>query len=173
LTLHNKGIETLRDFAIAFNANSFGLVLAKPINIQSALLPMQSIDTLVFMKSEGQAKPCHPFNSMFIWRGWHFFYFSNYNALCCKLDLQVALKSSGGIVYFQTLMPLHTLFTPKGKVAQDVWLRMWQTDIPSSNEISTHFENLNVGSVERVSSRFASNHVYIVADRVVDGMVSI
>ena len=64
LTLHNKGIETLRDFAIALNANSFGLIPSKPINIQNALLPMQSIETLVPMKSEGQPQPCSPFNSM-------------------------------------------------------------------------------------------------------------
>ena len=68
-------------------------------------------------------------------------------------------------------MPLYALFTSKGKLAQDVWLRMWQTDIPPANEISTQLSGLNIPSIEKVKARMATNHVYIVADRVVDGMV--
>ncbi|KAJ3048912.1 AP-2 complex subunit beta, partial [Rhizophlyctis rosea] len=149
MTFTNKAMQPLSDFAILFNKNTFSLVPG-PLEVRSPLFPNQSVDVSLRVNSEGLPQITTPVN-----------------------NLQVALKSSPGISYFQTLVPLHVLFSENGKLEQETWLKMWQADMGAVGEgvcVVEGVKNRDGMGVDGVRDLLGVNRVFTVAGRVVEGV---
>ncbi|KAJ3328139.1 AP-1 complex subunit beta-1 [Blyttiomyces sp. JEL0837] len=146
LTLFNYSIQPLSNFAMLFNKNSFCLAPATPLQVP-AIYPNQSFETVVGIKTDGLQLTTAVVN-----------------------NLQIAIKCNAGILYFQTLVPLHILFTEEGSLEQETWLKLWREEIPSSNE-SIHNFNLSrrYGNPEEIRDKLHRNNVFTIAQRTVEG----
>ena len=138
---------------------SFGLSLAGPLDIRTPLFPNTSIEISAPLVTTGIPKAISPMNGIFLF-------------LLLIQGLQVALKSSNGIIYFQTTIPLHVLFTETGMLPQDVWLRMWKTDVPEDNEVSRRILSPYVNNILKHREKLSQNNIFIIAERMVDSMVT-
>lgn len=79
------------------------------------------------------------------------------------------MKTSLSILYFQTLVPLHILFTENGALDQAGWLRLWN-EIGDAGEVKRTIQGINCGSgVEGIRGRLVGNNIFVVAGRVVEG----
>eukprot|EP00842_Homolaphlyctis_polyrhiza_P003867 jgi/Hompol1/4481/HPOL_003648-RA len=65
MTLTNRALQPLTEFAILFNKNSFGLTPAEPLDIRAPLFPNQSIETSLKLKVEGLPVLANPVNSQY------------------------------------------------------------------------------------------------------------
>ncbi|KAJ3159609.1 AP-2 complex subunit beta [Geranomyces michiganensis] len=111
LTLANKALQSLTVLGILFNKNSFSLVPG-PLDLRQPVFPNSKVETSVQLRVEGLPQPSTPIN-----------------------NLQVAIKTSVAILYFQTLIPLHILLLPAdaqplpGQPAPhpepQLWVRTW------------------------------------------------
>ena len=91
----------------------------------------------------------------------------------CVLDIQAAVKCTTGILYFQTLVPLHVLFVEGGLMEQQEWLKQWREDIPGSNESINNFTlSRAFVDVQTIRNKLNLNNVFTVAQRMVNGDVS-
>ncbi|KAJ1546298.1 AP-1 complex subunit beta-1, partial [Nowakowskiella sp. JEL0078] len=150
LVIVNKSAQSLSDFAILFNKNSFGLAPASQLDIKSPLRPNQTLETRLLLKIEETSKQ-----------------------LTSPIDnIQVALKCTAGIVYFQTSLPLHLLFDETGTLDAGTWLGLWNGDSQLiANETSESFKVALEGvGVDVVMRKLLVNNVFTVADRVIDGV---
>lgn len=59
--------------------------------------------------------------------------------------LQVAIKNSIDVFYFDVLMPYHVLFTESGKLESRQFLTQWK-EISNSNERSFDINNVTLSS---------------------------
>ncbi|KAJ3348463.1 AP-1 complex subunit beta-1 [Kappamyces sp. JEL0680] len=144
MAFSNRSSEPLREFAILFNKNSFGLVPAQPLSLGPQLFPNQSIETSLPLKVEGLPTLSNPIN-----------------------NIQVAVKNNAGIVYFQTLLPLHVLFREGGGIPQQTWLQYWNQDITTPEFRSLlSIPNQPIPLVKR---KLESHSFYVVAERQGDG----
>ncbi|KAJ3029212.1 AP-2 complex subunit beta [Rhizophlyctis rosea] len=148
MTFANNALQPLGDFAILFNKNSFSMVPG-PLDVRSPLFPNQTADVSLLIKTEGIPQNTTPVN-----------------------NLQVAVKTTPGIIYFQTLVPLHVLFAETGELDQETWLKMWQADMGAVGEGVCQVDGL-IGverGVDGVRDRLRLNNVFTVAQRVVEGV---
>ncbi|KAJ3107411.1 AP-1 complex subunit beta-1 [Phlyctochytrium bullatum] len=81
LVFNNTGANTLTDFAIQFNVNSFGIVPGSPLSVPP-LGPRQTQSVSLPLLTSGTVKQMDPYNV-----------------------IQIALKNSSGIFYFQATFP--------------------------------------------------------------------
>ncbi len=86
-----------------------------------------------------------------------------------NLDLQVAVKNSSGIVYFQTLVPLYILFQEGGSIPQQQWLQMWKQGI--SNQEYRSMIRVSNQPIPNIKSKLESKGFYVVAERQFDNKV--
>lgn len=149
MTFTNRALQPLSDFAIQFNKNTFCICPGGALEVRPSLIPNQSTDAVLRLRIEGLPQLMNPVN-----------------------NLQVAVKTNAGIVYFQTQVPLHILFTEQGQLDQGTWLKMWKEDISAQNELRFKIQGLmGMSNIQMVRSKLQSNNVFAVAERVVDGMV--
>ncbi|KAJ1341380.1 hypothetical protein BSLG_004110 [Batrachochytrium salamandrivorans] len=145
MTFTNKALQTLTDFAIIFNKNSFGLTPAQPLDIRNPLLPDQSVEVNLQLKIEGLPVLSTPVN-----------------------NLQVAVKSTAGIVYFQTLVPLYLFFSDQGaQIPPPMWIKLWKEDIPNQAQFTLSLGR--VGSVSHIRSRLQERNIFTINERASDG----
>ncbi|KAJ3079351.1 AP-1 complex subunit beta-1 [Quaeritorhiza haematococci] len=148
MSFTNRSMQTLTEFAILFNKNSFALTPGGAIQVKTPLYPNQSADGTLSIAVTGVPNLMNPIN-----------------------NLQVALKTNLGIVYFQTLIPLHILLTEDGTLDQQTWLRMWRDEIPQANETKMVVEGgLQFVSIDAARNKLHLNNVFAVAQRVIDGV---
>ena len=83
--------------------------------------------------------------------------------------MQVAIKCDGGIVYFQTLLPLYVLFSQKGKIAQDLWLSNWQ--LLSNKENIVTVPSTKANSMDQIRTKFELNNIYLIAERAIQNTI--
>lgn len=97
-----------------------------------------------------------------------------------SLDLQVALQTNAGILYFQTLIPLYVLYCENSKLDPDVWISTWRDVIPPTSEVITQTmipsssSTMNSGpprDMIGMMKRLESNNVFTVASRILENMV--
>lgn len=87
-------------------------------------------------------------------------------------NVQVAVKTNVGVVYFQTLVPLHVLLVEEGQLEQGAWLRLWKDEIKADKETKYQIEGLRgYSTVQSLKSKMWGNNVFTVAERVVEGAV--
>ena len=144
LIFTNKALQPLSQFAIQFNANSFGLDKAQPLNV-APILPNQSITTVLPCHTSGHVQKMEPLNKV-----------------------QVAVKNNIDVFYFEVLVPLYVYFDENGQMDKRDFLQLWK-EIPEQNEVQFTISNTNNLSADDICTKLQQNNVFTVARRNVDG----
>lgn len=144
MTIHNKAMQPITNFAIQLNKNSFGISPAAPLNVPAPLAPNQSVDVSLTLSVTGPVQRMDPLT-----------------------NLQVAIKNSVDVFYFATVMPMHIFFTEDGAMEKRVFLSTWK-DIPSQNEVQFNIDNVNMNA-DGISNKLQGSNIFTIAKRNVEG----
>uniref|UniRef100_A0A3P9IVU9 AP complex subunit beta n=1 Tax=Oryzias latipes TaxID=8090 RepID=A0A3P9IVU9_ORYLA len=144
MTLTNKAMSVMTDFAIQFNRNSFGLSPAGPLQVLSPLSPNQSIEVALPLNTSGPVMKMDPLN-----------------------NLQVAVKNNIDVFYFSCQYPISMLFVEDGKMERQIFLATWK-DIPNDNESQFQIKDCHLSS-DAVSNKLQGSNIFTIAKRTVDG----
>ncbi|XP_077942780.1 AP-1 complex subunit beta-1 isoform X4 [Gasterosteus aculeatus] len=144
MTLTNKAMSVMTDFAIQFNRNSFGLAPAGPLQILTPLSPNQSIEAALPLSTVGPVMKMEPLN-----------------------NLQVAVKNNIDVFYFSCQYPISMLFVEDGKMERQVFLATWK-DIPNDNESQFQIKDCHLNS-DAASNKLQSSNIFTIAKRTVEG----
>lgn len=144
LTFANKAMQPMAGFAIQFNKNSFGLIPANPLQIQSPLPSNQTASTSLVLSTTGPIQKMEPLT-----------------------NLQVAVKNSIDVFYFSATVPIHVFFVDDGEMEKRVFLATWK-DIPAQNEVQYTITNVE-HNADTVSAKLRNNNIFTVAKRNVEG----
>ncbi|KAG1958465.1 AP-1 complex subunit beta-1 [Pimephales promelas] len=125
MSLTNKAMSVMTDFAIQFNRNSFGLAPAGPLQVLTPLSPNQTIDVSLPLSTSGPVMKMEPLN-----------------------NLQVAVKNNIDVFYFSCQFPISLLFVEDGKMERQVFLATWK-DIPNDNEAQFQIKDIHLNSGNR------------------------
>ncbi|KAJ1901089.1 hypothetical protein LPJ66_001029 [Kickxella alabastrina] len=138
----NKSGIPIGEFAIQFNKNSYGLMPGSSLNA-GTVGPMSSVEVTLPLVTGGPAMPMQPLN-----------------------NLQIAIKCTAGVFYFQTQFSLHILLEESGQSDQGLFLRMWKA-MPENMQTSHTAHNLRFMSMEDMRNKLNMNNVFTVAQRAV------
>ncbi|XP_029294890.1 AP-1 complex subunit beta-1 isoform X1 [Cottoperca gobio] len=144
MTLNNKAMSVMSDFAIQFNRNSFGLAPAGPLQILTPLSPNQSIEAALPLSTVGPVMKMEPLN-----------------------NLQVAVKNNIDVFYFSCQYPISMLFVEDGKMERQVFLATWK-DIPNDNESQFQIKDCHLNS-DAASNKLQGSNIFTIAKRTVEG----
>ncbi|XP_069565476.1 AP-1 complex subunit beta-1 isoform X2 [Brachyistius frenatus] len=144
MTLTNKAMSVMTDFAIQFNRNSFGLAPAGPLQVLTPLSPNQSIEVALPLSTVGPVMKMEPLN-----------------------NLQVAVKNNIDVFYFSCQYPISMLFVEDGKMERQVFLATWK-DIPNDNESQFQIKDCHLSS-DAASNKLQGSNIFTIAKRTVDG----
>ncbi|XP_023199425.1 AP-1 complex subunit beta-1 isoform X1 [Xiphophorus maculatus] len=144
MTLTNKAMSVMTDFAIQFNRNSFGLAPAGPLQVLTPLSPNQSIEVTLPLNTVGPVMKMDPLN-----------------------NLQVAVKNNIDVFYFSCQYPISMLFVEDGKMERQVFLATWK-DISNDNEAQFQIKDCHLSS-DAVSNKLQGSNIFTIAKRTVDG----
>ncbi|XP_016397075.1 AP-1 complex subunit beta-1-like [Sinocyclocheilus rhinocerous] len=144
LSLTNKAMSVMTDFAIQFNRNSFGLAPAGPMQVLTPLSPNQTIDVSLPLSMSGPVMKMEPLN-----------------------NLQVAVKNNIDVFYFSCQYPLSLLFVEDGKMDRQVFLATWK-DIPNDNEAQFQIKDIHLNS-DVASNKLQGSNIFTIAKRTVEG----
>ncbi|XP_059910766.1 AP-1 complex subunit beta-1 isoform X2 [Gadus macrocephalus] len=144
MTLTNKAMSVMTDFAIQFNRNSFGLAPAGPLQVPTPLSPNQTIDVSLPLNTGGPVMKMEPLN-----------------------NLQVAVKNNIDVFYFSCQYPISMLFVEDGKMDRQVFLATWK-DIPNENEAQFQINDCHLNS-DAASNKLQGSNVFTIAKRTVEG----
>ncbi|XP_031611128.1 AP-1 complex subunit beta-1 isoform X2 [Oreochromis aureus] len=144
MTLTNKAMSVMTDFAIQFNRNSFGLAPAGPLQVLTPLNPNQSIEVTLPLNTVGPVMKMEPLN-----------------------NLQVAVKNNIDVFYFSCQYPISMLFVEDGKMERQVFLATWK-DIPNDNEAQFQIKDCHLSS-DAASNKLQGSNIFTIAKRTVDG----
>ncbi|XP_030215252.1 AP-1 complex subunit beta-1 isoform X3 [Gadus morhua] len=144
MTLTNKAMSVMTDFAIQFNRNSFGLAPAGPLQVPTPLSPNQTIDVSLPLNNGGPVMKMEPLN-----------------------NLQVAVKNNIDVFYFSCQYPISMLFVEDGKMDRQVFLATWK-DIPNENEAQFQINDCHLNS-DAASNKLQGSNVFTIAKRTVEG----
>ncbi|OMH82239.1 Beta-adaptin-like protein B [Zancudomyces culisetae] len=146
LDFYNCSQNTLTGFAIQINQNSFGIFPLLPLQIpDDALLPGSFASTVVPLYQDSQfVMKMDPIN-----------------------NLQIAIKCSLGIFYFQTVYSMHILLSGDYKIDQTEFLSFWRNPNGHAATGSLVFSGLCVNTLEDARSKLGLNNIFSVAQRTV------
>ncbi|XP_034728844.1 AP-1 complex subunit beta-1 isoform X2 [Etheostoma cragini] len=144
MTLTNKAMSVMTDFAIQFNRNSFGLAPAGPLQVLSPLSPNQSIEAVLPLSTVGPVMKMEPLN-----------------------NLQVAVKNNIDVFYFSCQYPISMLFAEDGKMDRQVFLATWK-DISNDNESQFQIKDCHLNS-DAASNKLQGSNIFTIAKRTVEG----
>uniref|UniRef100_A0A4W6GCH2 Adaptor related protein complex 1 subunit beta 1 n=1 Tax=Lates calcarifer TaxID=8187 RepID=A0A4W6GCH2_LATCA len=144
MTLTNKAMSVMTDFAIQFNRNSFGLAPAGPLQVLTPLSPNQSIEVTLPLNTVGPVMKMEPLN-----------------------NLQVAVKNNIDVFYFSCQYPISMLFVEDGKMERQVFLATWK-DIPNDNESQFQIKDCHLNS-DAASNKLQGSNIFTIAKRTVEG----
>ncbi|XP_029915181.1 AP-1 complex subunit beta-1 isoform X3 [Myripristis murdjan] len=144
MTLTNKAMSVMGDFAIQFNRNSFGLAPAGPLQVLTPFTPNQSIEVTLPLNTVGPVMKMEPLN-----------------------NLQVAVKNNIDVFYFSCQYPISMLFVEDGKMERQVFLATWK-DIPNDNESQFQIKDCHLNS-DAASNKLQGSNIFTIAKRTVDG----
>uniref|UniRef100_A0AAX7W5J1 AP complex subunit beta n=1 Tax=Astatotilapia calliptera TaxID=8154 RepID=A0AAX7W5J1_ASTCA len=142
MTLTNKAMSVMTDFAIQFNRNSFGLAPAGPLQVLTPLSPNQSIEVTLPLNTVGPVMKMEPLN-----------------------NLQVAVKNNIDVFYFSCQYPISMLFVEDGKMERQVFLATWK-DIPNDSEAQFQIKDCHLNAA---SNKLQGSNIFTIAKRTVDG----
>ncbi|XP_041957315.1 AP-1 complex subunit beta-1 isoform X2 [Alosa alosa] len=144
LSLTNKAMSVMTDFAIQFNRNSFGLAPAGPLQVLTPLSPNQTTEISLPLSNVGPVMKMEPLN-----------------------NLQVAVKNNIDVFYFSCQYPISILFVEEGKMERQVFLATWK-DIPNDNETQYQIKDCHLNS-DAATTRLQSSNIFTIAKRTVEG----
>ncbi|XP_056157941.1 AP-1 complex subunit beta-1 [Lampris incognitus] len=144
MTLTNKAMSVMTDFAIQFNRNSFGLAPAGPLQVLTPLSPNQTIEASLPLNTVGPVMKMEPLN-----------------------NLQVAVKNNIDVFYFSCQYPISMLFVEDGKMERQVFLATWK-DIPNDNESQFLVKDCHLNS-DAASNKLQGSNIFTIAKRTVEG----
>uniref|UniRef100_A0A3Q2YV43 AP complex subunit beta n=1 Tax=Hippocampus comes TaxID=109280 RepID=A0A3Q2YV43_HIPCM len=144
MTLTNKAMSVMTDFAIQFNRNSFGLAPAGPLQVLTPVSPNQSIEAVLPLNTVGPVMKMEPLN-----------------------NLQVAVKNNIDVFYFSCQYPISMLFVEDGKMERQVFLATWK-DIPNENESKFQLNDCHLNA-DAASSKLQGSNIFTIAKRTVEG----
>uniref|UniRef100_A0A3Q4MJI5 AP complex subunit beta n=2 Tax=Neolamprologus brichardi TaxID=32507 RepID=A0A3Q4MJI5_NEOBR len=144
MTLTNKAMSVMTDFAIQFNRNSFGLAPAGPLQVLTPLSPNQTIEVTLPLNTVGPVMKMEPLN-----------------------NLQVAVKNNIDVFYFSCQYPISMLFVEDGKMERQVFLATWK-DIPNDSEAQFQIKDCHLSS-DAASNKLQGSNIFTIAKRTVDG----
>jgi hypothetical protein len=133
LSVTNRALQPLGDFAIQFNKNTFGLIPDAPLSLRSPLPPNQSAETALQLAVNPMthSQPTSPVN-----------------------QLHVAVKNSVGVFFFKCDYSLHVLFREDGKCTQQEFLNLWKSWPESQTGGSLNLEGLNFANIDKLRYEF-------------------
>lgn len=149
LEFENQGTSPIAGIAIQLNKSTFGVVpMQAQINFPQPLQPGQS---------HTHALPMGV-NPSFV------------NAqVAPNLNIQVAIKNltSGDVLYFQTELDLHAIYTENGALEKGEFISSWK----SISEANEHYFSVNTGNrnADGVTSVLQQANVFYIAKRAIDG----
>uniref|UniRef100_A0A671LLN3 AP-1 complex subunit beta-1-like n=1 Tax=Sinocyclocheilus anshuiensis TaxID=1608454 RepID=A0A671LLN3_9TELE len=144
LSLTNKAMSVMTDFAVQFNRNSFGLAPAGPMQVLTPLSPNQTIDVSLPLSMSGPVMKMEPLN-----------------------NLQVAVKNNIDVFYFSCQYPLSLLFVEDGRFYRQVFLATWK-DIPNDSEAQFQIKDIHLNS-DVASNKLQGSNIFTIAKRTVEG----
>ena len=144
MTLTNRAMSPMLQFAVQLNKNSFGVVPAAPLQVVSPLAPNQSYEAVLVLNTTGPVQRLDPLT-----------------------NLQVAIKNNIDVFYFAVVMPLSVFFAEDGQMDKRIFLSTWK-DIPAANEVQYTINNVSLGA-DAVSAKMQQNNVFTIAKRNVEG----
>ncbi|KNC76391.1 hypothetical protein SARC_11105 [Sphaeroforma arctica JP610] len=142
----NKSNGQLFDFAMQLNKNSFALTHVDALRVNPPQLqPNQPIaQATLLLGTTGPVQRMTPLN-----------------------NLQVAVKTNTGVLFFDCLVPHHVLFTADGEMERDDFLQNWRS-ISDAHERLTQIESIAVPE-DRIEDVLRANNIFTIAKRSVDG----
>uniref|UniRef100_A0A7N6B3A4 AP complex subunit beta n=1 Tax=Anabas testudineus TaxID=64144 RepID=A0A7N6B3A4_ANATE len=131
MTLTNKAMSVMTDFAIQFNRNSFGLAPAGPLQVLTPLSPNQSIEVTLPLNTVGPVMKMEPLN-----------------------NLQVAVKNNIDVFYFSCQYPISMLFVEDGKMGECIlgylyYIVFCSDDCPSTDAASNKLQGSNIFTIAK------------------------
>uniref|UniRef100_A0A3B1J054 Adaptor related protein complex 1 subunit beta 1 n=1 Tax=Astyanax mexicanus TaxID=7994 RepID=A0A3B1J054_ASTMX len=141
VSLTNKAMSVMSDFAVQFNKNSFGMAPAGPLQVLTPLGPNQTVEVSLPLSSTGPVMKMEPLN-----------------------NLQVAVKNNIDVFYFSCQYPISLLFVEDGKMDRQVFLATWK-DIPSDNEAQFQIKDCHLNAA---SNKLQGSNIFTVAKRTVE-----
>ncbi|CAF0831331.1 unnamed protein product [Rotaria sordida] len=144
LDFTNKALQTMTDFALQLNRNSFGLTPAQPLQVTSPLFPNQNVSTQLILNTSGPIMKMDPLT-----------------------NLQVAIKNNVDVFYFACAVPIHVYFTPDNEMDKMAFVQTWQ-EIPESNEIKHQLQNVNGLSIEDLQNKLRLNNIHTVTRTIIE-----
>jgi AP-1 complex subunit beta-1 len=138
--------QVLGDWALQFNVNSFGVQLGEPFQL-SEVQPGSSYSTVTRISSGVNPTSEEPGVPFFV---------------------QIAVRSSLGIFYFQTPCMFSTLLVEEGRLDRDQYRTTWQS-IGEANEFSHSIGTVNpkYQAIDSLKQRLESNNIFLVTQRTV------
>merc|ERR1739838_176713 len=88
-----------------------------------------------------------------------------------KVQIQMAMKTDAGVVYFQDKIPIEVMYGSDGKLSREDYLRMWQDG--SLKEHQKVKNKLSTMDFQEIISRLEKNHVFFVAKRTAPNTISL
>ncbi|KAI8868744.1 clathrin adaptor appendage domain-containing protein [Ramicandelaber brevisporus] len=156
LTFANHANQPVGDFAIQFNKNTFGLGPAAPLQVPSPIPPRNATNAAPLLLQPNTPSMVQPSSPL--------------------TNIQVALRCSAGVFYFQTLISLHVFFAENGMMGQSEFLREF-ADIPDNeqrnyliNNIPSDVSSSVLKSDGTLRNKLAKNNVFVVAQRNISGV---
>merc|ERR1719397_2106588 len=88
-----------------------------------------------------------------------------------KVQIQMAMKTDAGVVYFQDKIPIEVMFGSDGKLSREDYLKMWQDG--SLKEHQKVKAKLNTINLEEIISRLGKDRIFFVAKRTAPKTISL
>uniref|UniRef100_A0A672NUD9 AP complex subunit beta n=1 Tax=Sinocyclocheilus grahami TaxID=75366 RepID=A0A672NUD9_SINGR len=143
LSLTNKAMSVMTDFAIQFNRNSFGLSPAGPLQVLTPLSPNQTIDVSLPLSMSGPIMKMEPLNNLQVM----------YPSHICSIIIHVQYEMSVVLL--------------SNKAKRQVFLATWK-DIPNDNEAQFQIKDIHLNS-DTASNKLQGSNIFTIAKRTVEG----
>jgi len=143
LEINNKSNETISDFAIQFNKNSFGIAAVDMAVDSIAPYEMKNVFVTCVVTPnnlEESSPPESPFN------------------------IQIAIKCSFDLFYFEAPCLLHILLDPQGKLSTDQFKHFWGA-IPATNEFRYEIPHINQANPQALKDKLEHNNIFCMAQQ--------
>jgi len=88
-----------------------------------------------------------------------------------KVQIQMAMKTDAGVVYFQDKIPIEVMFGTDGKLSRENYLKMWQDG--SFTDHQKVKGKLSTMDFQEIISRLEKNRIFFVAKRTAPNTISL
>ncbi|KJE92686.1 adaptor-like protein complex 1 beta 1 subunit [Capsaspora owczarzaki ATCC 30864] len=145
MTLSNRAMQPMSNFAIQFNKNSFGLQPAQPLNLPAPIPPNQSTQVSLPLTTGGVVQRTDPLNAV-----------------------QIAVKNNVDVFVFTAHVLLNSYFGEDGEMERSAYLSAWK-EIPDTNERKFTVTQLSSNNPDTIQAKLGQNNISTIAKRTVEG----